>query len=117
MVLGKEGAAEVRFRANITSAGSVITREQLRMMLDSPWTLARVQVFSTALGRIVGYAGEFELIGDDVWGWLELEDDTPKAKRCAGVIIRRRDGLRLAAVFYTDLSPDELRRMGAMGLN
>lgn len=88
-----------------------MTRERLQRMLEAPWALERVLVFSTALDCIVGHAGEFELIGEDVWAWLDIEDDTPQAKRAAAAIARRRDGDRLVAVIYTNLSREDLRSL------
>lgn len=98
----------MRIRANIVSAGP-----------NAPdgWRTAaveRVPVFHTALGRVVGTAGEFQVLGDDLWAWLELEDGCPEQARCCGILMTNGATLRprLVAVCYTNLTRGQLRGLG-----
>lgn len=99
----------MRLRANILSAGPGEPEGWRTAAVES------VPVFHTQLGRVVGTASDFEVSGDDLWAWLELEDGTPDQARAAGVLALLPSAtVRLVAVFYSNW-PRELIQLFARG--
>lgn len=102
-------------RMNIASAGNGLPRISVEQLATMAKQSEPVDIFTVAAGadRPVGRAMRYELVGDDLWAYCEL-DERATGARAAAMIIELPDGtLTIKAVWLSELPRAWIEAVGA----